>query len=389
MAAIFISYRRDDSKDETRRIAEKLAQRFGNDAVFLDVEAIDAGADFSKTILDGVRAASVMIVVIGPQWLKAQFPRGTSRLNDPEDFVRREIETALDWRVPIVPVLVDNASMPVTTKLPSSIRKLSLLQAFALNEPNRDEDIARLADVVANTYKVEPLPIDSLKYFGGRVQNLRRYPISLATLVLRPKRFLATRALGQDRNSVDAFVFLVVSTPLAVWLAIAEWPGQSWLLLVSGASVNVMLTLLLSLPLYLAWRAAGADREYGRVLTILFYQSSVFYLGVGLNGLMLLAAVNLTDPRLLPSLKGELEQKSAAAFFDDAASALFTTTSGTVVIFPYVLAFDIALLLWMIASWGAYRRALGLSRIRSSMAFALTLLFVAVPILFSILTAVT
>ncbi|NNF76581.1 MAG: toll/interleukin-1 receptor domain-containing protein, partial [Rhizobiales bacterium] len=97
MPAIFISYRREDSRAVTRALASELAARFGDDMIFLDVDAIEAGVDFSQTILDALRAASVVLVIIGPRWLTSTGDLADSRLPEPNDFVRLEIETAQQW----------------------------------------------------------------------------------------------------------------------------------------------------------------------------------------------------------------------------------------------------------------------------------------------------
>jgi TIR domain len=383
MHAIFISYRRHDSAEASRGTAQRLSKIFGEEAVFLDVEAIEAGADFSQVILDGVRAASVMLVMIGPHWLNGI---NDSRLEDPKDFVRREIETALEWRVPIIPVLIEGTSMPGKEDLPATIHKLATLQAHLLTEPEAEVDIDCLADLMAKAYDVEPLPVDRLTYLGGRLQKLRRYPFHLARLIVHPKRYLAARALGRRRDSIDAIVFLAVSTVIAVWLAIAEWPGMSWLLFVSGISVAFIATLFLSFPLYLAWRIAGSGRAYGRVLTVLSYQSSIVHVGLGLSGLIFFGGINISDPGYLLRVRQVIVEQGVGGTLSNDINAL-STTAGWIAVIPYVLVFNCVLLAWLISSWGAYRRALGLSRIRSLVAFALTVLIVSVPILISVFTA--
>ena len=44
MSGIFISYRREDSQELAGRLFDRLAQRFGKDRVFRDIDAIDPGA---------------------------------------------------------------------------------------------------------------------------------------------------------------------------------------------------------------------------------------------------------------------------------------------------------------------------------------------------------
>lgn len=388
MSNIFISYRRDDSRDAAQKIAARIAERFGHKVVFLDVDAIEAGADFSQTITDGIRAASIMFVIIGPDWLGA-CPRDKGpRIEDPDDFVRREIETALNWDVPIVPVLVGGASMPSAKVLPVSIRNLSMHQAHALHDSRWDQDCDTLARILTQAYDVDPLPeATTVSYLRERLRVFRRYPRRLARLVLRPKRFIATKALGRDHDSVDAFVFLSVSTALAVWLALLEWPGKSWLLYVSGVSVGALGTLLLSLPLYLAWRTAGASRDYGRVLTVLSYQCSVAHFGVGLIGLLFFGGINFFDKGdriLLERISHAVASGGLSGLRHDRLPDLFMT-AGFQAVSPLLVASAAVIVAWLIASWGAYRRALGLSRLRSLIAFSAMVLFVGAPILLSVL----
>ncbi len=367
MATIFISYRRDDSREASRRMADRLSRQFGTESVFRDVEAIEAGADFSRKILDGIRGAHVMLVLIGPSWLQARCAQGRFRLEEPEDFVRREIETALRWRVPIVPVLIEGASMPDEAELPPSIRQLALRQAHRLTEDEWHEELDDLADCIAKVYRVEPLPHDTRSYLMGRLQSVRHYPSRLVQLFRRPQRFLATRALGTPRDTVDALIFFIMSTCLAVFLAIVEWPGRSWYLFGCGAAISMIATVLLSGPLYIAWRVAGGASEYGRIMTILSYQSSVLHCGLGLGGLVSMITIRLTRPQLLENLREAIPKIGARVW---SSEELQTLISGPVSL--YLAMFCLALLTWAGLSWGAYRRALGLSRYRSLIALILT-----------------
>ena len=87
----------------------------------MDVESIEAGADFTLEIEHAIANADAVVVVIGPAWLDARTPTGTRRLDEPDDLVRREIEVALSTGVRIVPVLVGGALMPSEAHLPSAI----------------------------------------------------------------------------------------------------------------------------------------------------------------------------------------------------------------------------------------------------------------------------
>lgn len=370
MPAIFISYRREDSREVTRALASELATRFGDDMVFLDVEAIEAGVDFSQTILDGLRAASVVLVVIGPRWLTSTGDLVDSRLSEPDDFVRLEIETAQKWGAPIIPVLVGGATMPEAASLPDPIRALALNNAFTLQETAESEDAKTLADKIETAYGVEPLPQDARSYIGGRLAVVRRYPLLLARILRRPKRTLASRALGRTRDLVDAMVFLMISSVLAVWLMIAEWPGKSWELWFSGVSVSVIAVLLLSIPLYLSWRRVGAKAEYGRVFTILCYQVSVMHFLVGFAGLVFFMTFNLLDPASLDQFAETQDKSGVGADLKAPTQALLASPAAK---YALNVLWIVPLLMvgWHILSWGAYRRSLGAGRLRSGIAFIL------------------
>jgi hypothetical protein len=125
MPKIFISYRREDSPDATGRIHDHLVQTFPKGDVFIDVDSITLGVDFRKRLGDAVGRCDVALVVIGPKWLAAADEQGRRRLDSEEDFVRIEVESALERNIPVVPVLVSGARMPKAAELPPSIKELA------------------------------------------------------------------------------------------------------------------------------------------------------------------------------------------------------------------------------------------------------------------------
>lgn len=92
---IFVSYRRQESSHLAGRLYDRLADRFGEDQVFIDVDIIEPGVDFAEEIFRAVTACKVLLAVIGPTWLTATDERGRRRLDVPDDIVRLEIEAAL------------------------------------------------------------------------------------------------------------------------------------------------------------------------------------------------------------------------------------------------------------------------------------------------------
>src|ERR1700747_1122745 len=107
---IFVSYRRQDSSHLAGRLYDHLADRFGEGQVFMDVDTIEPGLDFAEEVTRAVAACQVLVAVIGPAWLTAADGRGRRRLDDPDDFVRLEIETALVRGVRVIPVLAQGAA---------------------------------------------------------------------------------------------------------------------------------------------------------------------------------------------------------------------------------------------------------------------------------------
>src|SRR5689334_2587317 len=129
MPRVFISYRRSDSEYIVGRLYDHLEHAFGRKKVFKDVDSIPAGADFRKAIFDAVRQCDVAVAVIGPGWLSAT-EEGKRRLDDPDDFVRLEIEAAIDRKIPLIPALVAGATMPRRERLPLGIADLAFRNAI-------------------------------------------------------------------------------------------------------------------------------------------------------------------------------------------------------------------------------------------------------------------
>jgi hypothetical protein len=144
MKDIFISYRREDSSTITGRIYDRLVGVFGKRHVFRDVNAIPLGSDFRTEVIKSINRSGVQLVIIGSQWVSiiSQDTR-QPRLDNPEDWVRIEVETALRSQIHVVPVLVDNAEMPSLTDLPSStLQELAHKQALRVrNDPDFDHDM--------------------------------------------------------------------------------------------------------------------------------------------------------------------------------------------------------------------------------------------------------
>jgi TIR domain len=109
---IFISYRRGDTSYPAAHLYERLSTRFAQHQIFMDIDNLEPGVDFVEAIERSVGACDVLIAVIGKRWLISSDEEGRRRLDNPQDFVRLEIATALKRGIRVIPVLVDDASMP-------------------------------------------------------------------------------------------------------------------------------------------------------------------------------------------------------------------------------------------------------------------------------------
>ena len=145
---IFISYRRADSIWPTGWLYSHLASHFGRDDIVRDIDSIEPGDDFSEVISDAVASCDVMLVVIGTRWIGIKDERSRRRLDLPDDFVRREIEAALERDIRVIPILVDGATMPSSEQLPPSLAKLSRRQALDLSPQRFEHDAGRLLRVL-------------------------------------------------------------------------------------------------------------------------------------------------------------------------------------------------------------------------------------------------
>jgi hypothetical protein len=149
---IFISYRHDDTGLAAGLLADRLRRRFDGGHVFRDFDSTEPGVDFRRAIGDALESCAVALVLIGPTWIRVTNDQGRRRLDDPGDFVRVEVETALERDLRVIPVLVGGAPMPRPDDLPTSLAELAYRHATLLrNEPVEqfERDLQRLVDTVA------------------------------------------------------------------------------------------------------------------------------------------------------------------------------------------------------------------------------------------------
>jgi hypothetical protein len=145
---VFISYRREEAGYTAGWLFDKLVEHLGKGQVFKDVDSIQLGDDFAEVIRDAVASCEVLLALVGMRWLTITGEDGQRRLDDPHDFVRLEIETALARNIRVIPVLVDGAQMPRKEELPPSLAKLVRRQALELSWSRFGADLGRLLRVL-------------------------------------------------------------------------------------------------------------------------------------------------------------------------------------------------------------------------------------------------
>src|ERR1700688_1355014 len=143
-AKVFISYRRDDSAGHAGRVHDRLAQEFGRDLLFMDVDAVPLGADFVKVLREEVAGCDALLAIIGPNWLNIREEEGDRRLDNANDFVRVEIATALQGDIPVIPILLDGAKLPKREQLPKDLQELTGRNGLDVRHASFHVDMDRL-----------------------------------------------------------------------------------------------------------------------------------------------------------------------------------------------------------------------------------------------------
>lgn len=156
MVKIFISYRRDDSQYQTDRLYDLLSKHVEDPPrdIFLDVDTIPYGVDFVEHLEGKVSECEIVLAIIGKNWVDAKDPEtGVRRLDNPNDFIRVEIATALQRGIPVVPVLLDGAPVPKPEQLPDDMKALSRRNGVIVNRLSFNADVENLVSGLPITLK--------------------------------------------------------------------------------------------------------------------------------------------------------------------------------------------------------------------------------------------
>jgi len=219
MPGIFITYRREDSRADAGRLAKDLKGHLDGAQIFRDIDAIEPGADFVTAINSAVGSCSALLAIIGPNWLTVKDEAGRPRLEHRQDYVRLEIEVALNRDIRVIPILVGGAAMPRETDLPDSVSPLARRQAHELSESRWDYDVERLAttlETIPGIKKREPGQEDPVIEVQAKAPT-KRFGVFVGAAVLSAMGVLFLLA-GLIEGQALAFVWAAVFLGGAYWL---------------------------------------------------------------------------------------------------------------------------------------------------------------------------
>ena len=354
MSGIFISYRRDDSAAEARRLFDALAARFGAERVFMDAVTLEPGQDFAAAIHEKVAFCDALIVVIGPGWVDSRTADGRRRLEDPEDWVRLEVASALSQDVRVIPALVNGARLPDARQLPSPLATLTNYQVIELRPKRFAQDLERLERAV------EPL------LSGGTGA------MSWLALLTRRHRALDPLDLQRPGTVWRAFRFLFVMMlvgealrlPTAARAGLPYWNAAY---LVVDVLVNAVEWLAIGTALHLAMRAFGGRSTLQKSIAVSCFMSA---------WLPLIALSQMPVWGLRVSV---LKDMADVAWQPGAAIEKITRFVDSLGVFGTVrvaVSFVLATLLWILlltSLYAAFRTVNHLQGLRAVAAFALGL----------------
>lgn len=153
---IFISYRVKDTQAATGRLVDALKQYFDDDQIFMDIDKIEPGLDFTEVIPRYLDSSEVMLAIIGPDWMAYNKDKNTYRIHEPHDWVRVEIATALQRNIRVVPVLLEGASLPEEDQLPDDLKPLLRRQSYEISNKRWKFDSEQLVDFLKRIVGAPP-----------------------------------------------------------------------------------------------------------------------------------------------------------------------------------------------------------------------------------------
>ena len=348
---IFISYRREDNKYQALRIYDAFQKT--NVSAFYDTDSIPLGRDFRKVIMAQVQKCDVLLALVGRNWAECLDPKtGLRRLENPDDFVRIEIGTALSRGIPVVPVILDDAPMPGT----HLITKLKIKSTQKL-EPSEPTSALQTGDPplgVASFLADIPQPsLETPTRISGWVQ---RQAAIWFSVLKDPKEFVAGTDIDSQQalgNSIQFLFFIVVCS------IVIGWPRDLFIghLSIFTPTYYFMQTLLIflemlmfSFAVHFSAKAMGGKGSVSRTMTSMFYAAGLYPISV------LLGYLDVLDPATKEDiLRGKVDWETDVA--PSAVVALFA------VILPVIayIATKLVSVIKFVFSFGTIRAVIALA----------------------------
>jgi hypothetical protein len=250
MAGVFISYRRNDSPAYARDIHRRLAARYGKHRVFMDLDAIPlATRDFREKINEAMGSCSALVAIIGRDWLTEADSTGRPRIQDPGDWVRAEIASAIQMNKIIIPVLVEGAAPPSAGDLPEPLKPLAYIQGLKTSEQDWDYHLTRLIRTIEDNTELGP----------GDSRTKIAYGLMLAGIAARVIGGIDPIKEEEQFVSGDLALIAAVAVILAILARRAPLPRLLAAGLVVGAGIGTILRFGQSLM--------GSNLQFGQALT--------------------------------------------------------------------------------------------------------------------------
>jgi hypothetical protein len=250
MAGVFISYRRNDAPAYARDIHRRLSARYGWNRVFMDLDAIPlATRDFRDKIKQAMGSSSALIAVIGRDWLTDADATGRPRIQDPGDWVRAEIATAIQMNKVVIPVFVEGAAPPSAGDLPEPLKPLAYIQGLKTSEQDWDYHLTRLIRTIEDNTELGP----------GDARTKIAYGLMLAGIAARVIGGLDPIKEGEPFVSGDLAFIAAVAVILAILARRHPLPRLLAAGLVVGAGIGTILRF--------GQQLIGSNVQFGQSLT--------------------------------------------------------------------------------------------------------------------------
>lgn len=250
-ASVFVCYRRDDSAPYAGRLTDRLVAEFGRSRVFIDIDHIDYGDDFTEVLGSVLNDVSVVLVLVGPRWHELRDEAGVRRIDREDDYVRVEIETSLARHIRVIPVLVGGAKIPQADKLPPSVHPFVRRQAAELTDHRFNDDAKRLIESIKRRLPVPGTPSPEVGKQRATPSPPVADPWTTAGRTLRDQlpNWMVIIPLLAAVLVIPQGLYLVVQSTLS--------PQMSWLLLL----IALVLELVANISVhYHRRRAQQSDR---------------------------------------------------------------------------------------------------------------------------------